>query len=146
MSVCPQTEESSTGRAFGGGQLRIRRVARVVPGQAPADELKVDVGVADEDDGDETTVAVDVAPHEVDDRVEHERRGQPLGGPAEGLPKLRAVDAVEADADALAVAKDGEGVAVVDADDESVEGVGWVGVGGRKSDREGRRGDDAGRK
>jgi hypothetical protein len=57
-----------------------------VPGQALADELEVDVGVAHEHDGDETAVAVDVPRDEVDNLVEDERRGQPLGGPAEGLP------------------------------------------------------------
>ena len=126
MSVCPQSEASSPGRAFGGGQLRIRRVARVVPGETPADEFEVDVGVAHEHDGDETAVAVDVSRHEVHDLVEDERRGQLLGWPAEGLAKLGAVDSVEADRDALVVPKDGDGVAVVDPDDESVEGVPWV--------------------
>jgi hypothetical protein len=107
-----------------------------VPGQALADELEVDVGVAHEDDRYETAVAVDVAGNEVHDLVEDQRRGQPLGGPAEGLPKLGAVDPVEADPDALAVAKDGDRVAVVDADDESVEGLRWVGVGARKRARQ----------
>jgi hypothetical protein len=48
---------------------------------------------------------------------------------------------VEADPDALAVLKDGDCVAVVDADDESVEGLRWVGVGARKRARQGRVGD-----
>ena len=95
-------------------------------------------------DGDETAVAVDVSRHEVHDLVEDERRGQLLGGPAEGLPELGAVDPVQADPDALVVAKDGDSVAVVDADDESVEGVSWVGVGGRKSAGDGRVGEDKG--
>jgi hypothetical protein len=44
--------------------------------------------------------------------VEHEPRGQPLGGPAEGLPELGAVDPMKADADTLALPKDGDRVAV----------------------------------
>ena len=73
MSVCPEPEACGTGRAFGSGQLPIRRVARVVPGETPADELEVDVGAAHEDDCDQTAVAVDVSRNDVNDLVEDER-------------------------------------------------------------------------
>ena len=53
---------------------------------------------------------------------------------------------MEADPDALAVAKDGDRVAVVDSDDENVEGVGWVDGGGRKSAGEGHGGEGEGAK
>jgi hypothetical protein len=116
-----------------------------VPGETPADELEVDVGAAHEDDCDQTAVAVDVSRNDVNDLVEDERRGQPLGGSAERLAKLGAVDPVEADADSLALLKDGDRVAVVDADDERVEGVGQVRGGGWKKARESRGGEGHGR-
>jgi len=145
MSVCPQSEACGAGRALGGGQLGIRRVVRVVPGETPADELEVDVGVAHEDARDEAAVAIDVSRDEVHDLVEDERRGQPFGGPAEGLPQLRAVDAVKADAHGLVVPKDGDRVAIVDSDDESVKRAGRGGLGGGKGNREGGGGESDGR-
>jgi hypothetical protein len=92
-----------------------------VPGEAPADELEVEVCRAQEDAGDQPAVPVDVDRHHVDVPPVDERRNGPLRGASEGLVELGAIDPVEAYPDRAPGAENAQGVTVVHGDNAAVE-------------------------